>query len=123
MPAKPAKTTIFHSDSRKPFPEETPVLDAAQRAAEKIAHQYGIAEGEALFKGVVRVSADPTVSSAVELMRKGGVALAQSRRDSHADTVVTQVHAARVPKPRRRSGIEDANNEAARLLRSLGLIT
>lgn len=122
-PAKLAKPGIFHSDSRKPFPEETPVLDAAQRAAEEIANKYGKAEGEALFTGIVRISANPTVHSAVDLMRQGGVALAQSSRDTHADAVVTWGHGGGLRKPARRSVIDDTNNEAAKLLRSLGLAT
>jgi hypothetical protein len=119
----PAKQTIFHSHSRKAFPEEAPVLDAAQRAAVEIAHKYGKADGAALFKGVVHVTANPTVHSAVELMRQGGVTLAKSRQDTYSDTVVTEVRSVGVPKPGRRSAIEDANNEAARLLRALGLLT
>jgi len=119
----PAKQTIFHSHSRKAFPEEAPVLDAAQRAAVEIAHKYGKADGAALFKGVAHVSASPAVYSAVELMRQGGVMLAKSRQDTHADTISAQVRAAGLPQPGRRSAIEDANTQAARLLRALGLAT
>lgn len=122
MPAKnQAKPTIFHSDSRKPFPEEAPVVDAAQRAANEIAHKYGKADGAALFKGVSHISANPMVISAVEIIRQSGVVLANSRNDLHMDKLVSQVRAAGLPKSSRRSAIEDANNEAARRLRALGI--
>lgn len=119
----PAKITIIHSDSRKPFPDEAPVVDAAERAANEIADKYGKVAGAALFKGVSHMSASPTVNSALELMREGGMTLAKSRQDPRAYTVVTQGRAAGLPKPGRRSAIDDANNEAARLLRALGLAT
>ena len=119
----PAKPTIFHSDSRKPFAEEAPVIDAAQRAAREIAHRYGIDAGAAIFKGVAQVSANPNVHSAVELMRQGGVTVLKSRRDAHTDAIGAQVRAAGLPNSDRRSGIDDANNEAARRLRLLGIIT
>lgn len=116
-----SKKVLFHSDSRKPFPEEAPVIDAAQRAADEVAHKYGKGVGAALFKGVATVSAIPTEHSAVQLIRQGGLALAKARQNTNADRIVTQVRAAGLTSPGRRSAIEQVTDEIARLLRERGI--
>jgi hypothetical protein len=120
-----SKPTIFHSDSRKPFEEETPVIDAAERAASKIADKYGKAAGGAVFKNVImhmHVPPSQKGHSAVELMRRGGVTVLKSRREADV-TAVAQVRGTGMAKKSAASALNGANSEAARRLRALGFPT
>ncbi|QJE03680.1 hypothetical protein HH212_26660 (plasmid) [Massilia forsythiae] len=117
----PKKLSFFHSDSRKPFLEEAPVIDAAQRAVEEVAHKYGKGVGAALFKGVVQVSAAPTEHSAIKLIRGGGPASAKARQNTHPDNILTQIRAAGLTPPDRRSAFEKLNEEIDRFVRAHGI--
>jgi hypothetical protein len=58
----------FHIHSRKPFAEESAVMDAVEQARK----QVGQVQGAAMFKGKVHVVAMPTViPRAVDIIREG----------------------------------------------------
>lgn len=58
----------FHIHSRKPFAEESAVMDAVEQARK----QVGQVQGAAMFKGKVHVVALPTViPRAVDIIREG----------------------------------------------------
>ena len=58
----------FHIHSRKPFAEESAVMDAVEQARK----QVGQVQGAAMFKGKLHVVAMPTViPRAVDIIREG----------------------------------------------------
>ena len=61
---------VVHSDSRKPFAEETPVVETAQHAAQVVAKKYGKPPGAAMFRRMGKVAAaTPVHPQAVDLAR------------------------------------------------------
>jgi len=76
------KKLDFHNDSRKPFAEEAPVIDAVERARK----QVGVVQGSALFNGSSYVSATPTViPRALDIIRNGmGTALERAIAEGYA---------------------------------------
>lgn len=61
---------VVHSDSRKPFAEETPVVETAQHAAQVVAKKYGKPPGAAMFRRMGKVAAAaPVHPQAVDLAR------------------------------------------------------
>lgn len=76
----------FHIHSRKPFPEESAVMDAVEQARK----QVGQVPGAAMFKGNVHVVAIPTViPRAVDIIRHGmPVALERALAKGYVQVVV-----------------------------------
>jgi hypothetical protein len=68
---QPLDLRLFvHSDSRKPFAEEAPVVATAHQAAKVIAEKYGKPPGAAMFRDTGKVSAAaPVHPQAVDLAR------------------------------------------------------
>jgi hypothetical protein len=80
------KKLDFHNDSRKPFAEESYVIEAVEQARKRV----GVIQGSALFRGSSYASAAPTViPRALDIIRDGmGTAVEQAMAQGYAQTVV-----------------------------------
>lgn len=104
----------FHIHSRKPFADESAVMDAVEQARK----QVGQVQGAAMFKGKVHVVAAPTViPRAVDIIRDGMDKAVQNAVSKGYRSV--SVGKRIVGKPIRTGAVE-APNELTASLKRLG---
>lgn len=107
----------FHIHSRKPFAEESAVMDAVQQARK----QVGQVQGAAMFKGKVHVVALPTViPRAVDIIREG--------MDNALEKAVSRGYPKRIATEdfqdkRVKTGTSAAHAEVTASLKRLGFVT
>lgn len=108
------KKLDFHNDSRKPFANESFVIDAVEQARRRV----GVSQGSALFHGSSYVSAAPTViPRALDIIRDGmGTAVEQAMAQGYAQTVVEKA----VEESARRSRISQEDYGVSDSLERLG---
>ena len=121
------KKPTFHSGSRKPFPEEEPVMAVVRRVKDDVAKRHGgsLVQGAALFKSFADASAAATVTPrAVDIVNEAvnvikGVAGVAVASGFTARIVSGATDDGEAPK---RSGIANARGEVAASLRRLGVL-
>lgn len=108
------KKLDFHNDSRKPFANESLVIDTVEQARKRV----GVSQGSALFHGSSYVSAAPTViPRALDIIRDGmGTAVEQAMAQGYAQTAVEKT----VGQSSDRSRISLENYEVSHSLERLG---
>lgn len=114
------KKPIFHSGSRKPFPEEQPVMDVVRRAKDDVAQRHGgrVVQGTVLFKSFSTTSATATVHPrAVDIVN---AAVGNAVASGATARIISGPPAENAATPRR-SGIAQAQGEVAASLRRLGI--
>ncbi|WP_323144901.1 hypothetical protein [Massilia phyllosphaerae] len=115
------KKPTFHSGSRKPFPEEKPVMDVVRHAKDSVAQRHGgrVVRGAALFKSFAQTSAAATVTPrAIDIVN---AAVGNAVAGGFTARIVSDATGGNEAAPRR-SGISQAQGEVAASLRRLGVL-
>jgi len=117
----------FKVGSRKAFAEESPVVDAAERAAVEVAEKRGNSADGALFKVIIRGAGSGTVpAQAVDIIRDAFDKFNAANvggGTGHVQSVAAEAAGHGHTQALRRSGTDKANRKLVESLRRLGFQT